>query len=45
MKLKFIINDVISYKYNFASILADLIPVRSLRNKLKSNITKILITE
>ena len=40
MKLKYILKDIFSFKFNVAGIFADLIPIKSLRKKLKSNITK-----
>ena len=40
MKLKHFIKDVISFRYKLTVFFIDLIPVKSLRKKLKSNITK-----
>ncbi|MBO5739348.1 CatB-related O-acetyltransferase [bacterium] len=40
MKLKHIINDIISFKYKLAGLFIDLIPIKTLRKKLKSNISK-----
>ena len=39
MKIKYILEDIFSFKYNIASIFASLIPVKSLRKKIKSQIT------
>ena len=40
MKIKYLINDILSFRYNLFSIFAGLIPIKSLRKKIKSNITK-----
>ena len=39
MKLKYILKDIFSFKFNVAGIFADLIPIKSLRKTLKSKIT------
>ncbi len=40
MKLKFVIDDILSFRYKIFGILADLIPVKPVRQKLKKSIGK-----
>ncbi len=40
MKVKYIIDDILSFKYNLFSIFAGLIPTKTLRKKVKADITK-----